>query len=137
MKGRKNDRGKDRWDLLPWDEVRCVVQVLTLGAEKYEDDNWKRVPNSRERYFAAAQRHITAWWSGERWDEESGMHHLAHAICCLLFAMWHDCQDARQLTAEYEAAAGTSASPTPNLPVTLAEVYPYDQQERWRRQGLR
>ncbi len=90
MEGVKYDGGKDRWDLLPWEEVRSVVRVLTLGAEKYDDDNWKKVANSRNRYFAAAQRHITAWWDGERWDQESGIHHLAHAICCLLFAMWHD-----------------------------------------------
>jgi len=30
-------------------------------------------------------RHIVAWWLGERDDPESGFHHLAHAMCCLIF----------------------------------------------------
>jgi hypothetical protein len=89
-KGCKFDEGKPRWNLLPTREIEEVVKVLTVGAEKYEDDNWKCVARSRERYFAAAMRHIIAWWHGEEQDTESGLHHLAHAICCLLFLMWFD-----------------------------------------------
>jgi len=92
MKGRKDDTGKPRWDLLPWAEVEQVVEVLTVGAVKYEDDNWKYVPHPRRRYFAACIRHILAWWHGEKLDPETGLHHLAHAVCCLLFLMWHDNQ---------------------------------------------
>lgn len=88
--GTKHDAGKARWDLLPMAEVAQVVDVLTDGAVKYAPDNWMAVPTPRERYFAAAMRHISAWWTGERLDPESGRHHLAHAVCCLLFLMWHD-----------------------------------------------
>ena len=38
----------------------------------------------------ACHRHLQAWWSGERLDKESGLPHLAHAVCCLLFLMWGD-----------------------------------------------
>jgi hypothetical protein len=51
---------------------------------------WQKVPNAKERYFAALMRHLTAWWDGERADPESGLHHLAHAGCCLLFLIWFD-----------------------------------------------
>lgn len=88
VRGMKHDNGKPRWDLLPWRPVTEVVKVLTFGAGKYGADNWQTVPNARNRYFAAAMRHLTAWESGERLDPESGYHHLAHAICCLLFLMW-------------------------------------------------
>jgi len=88
--GRKFDQDKPRWDLLPYREVGSVVDVLTYGAIKYEPDNWKKVPDLKNRYFAAAMRHLTAWWGGEKQDPESGIHHLAHAICCLLFIMWFD-----------------------------------------------
>jgi hypothetical protein len=88
--GRKDDSGKPRWDLLPMTEVGEAVDVLTTGAVKYEDDNWKRVPDHRSRYFSAAMRHLTAWWGGERLDAETGKSHLAHAVCCLLFLMWFD-----------------------------------------------
>lgn len=87
--GRKDDQDKDRWDLLPWGPVRWVVKVLTVGAKKYADDNWQLVPNARRRYFAAALRHLTAWYEGEPNDPEDGLPHLAHAICCILFLMGH------------------------------------------------
>jgi hypothetical protein len=91
--GRKNDSGKERWDLLPWDQVTDVVGVLTFGAGKYADDNWKVVLEPRKRYSAAALRHITSRLRGERLDPETGRPHLAHAVCCLLFWMWFDAQE--------------------------------------------
>ena len=59
----------------------------------YGPDNWRRVTDAKNRYFAAMVRHITAWWGGEKFDPESGLHHLAHAGCCLLFLMWFDDND--------------------------------------------
>lgn len=84
----KNDAGKWRFSLVPLCALRSVIAVLEFGATKYAPDNWKTVPDARRRYFDAAIRHITAWWSGETADSESGEHHLAHAICCLLFLLW-------------------------------------------------
>lgn len=88
--GAKYDSGKPDWSLLPLDEIEQVVDVLTFGAVKYDRDNWKKVDNKRDRYFAAMMRHIKAWFTGETHDQESGKHHLAHAICCALFLMWND-----------------------------------------------
>jgi hypothetical protein len=85
--GAKQDRGKRRWDLLPWRAVGVVVDVLTFGAQKYSEFNWVHVPKARERYFAALQRHLTDWWNGEANDPETGFSHLAHAICCALFLL--------------------------------------------------
>ena len=59
--GVKYDGQKPRWNLVPWAQLETVVQVLTFGAAKYpEADNWKRVPDTRARYFAAVQRHLVA-----------------------------------------------------------------------------
>ena len=33
--GRKNDQGKLRWSLVPWDGLEGVVKVLDYGAAKY------------------------------------------------------------------------------------------------------
>lgn len=88
--GRKDDSNKPRYSLLPTGTINQVVQVLEHGATKYEVGNWQRVPDSRNRYYDAAMRHIDAWWNGEKLDEESKLPHLAHAICCLLFLMWFD-----------------------------------------------
>jgi Domain of unknown function (DUF5664) len=83
--GEKFDGDKPRWDLLPMQAVRAAVLVLTYGARKYAPDNWRKVPDARARYYAAAMRHLSAWWTGEKLDPESGHQHLAHALCCLLF----------------------------------------------------
>lgn len=86
--GTKYDAQKPRWDLLPLGPVEDVVRVLTHGAAKYSDNNWRYVPNAHDRYFAAAMRHLVAYRQGELLDPESGLPHLAHAVCCLLFLMW-------------------------------------------------
>ncbi len=85
--GRKNDQGKLKWSLLPLDAMREVVRVLMGGASKYAPNNWVHVPGARDRYFDAAIRHLTAWYEGERNDEEWGLHHLAHACCCVIFLL--------------------------------------------------
>jgi Domain of unknown function (DUF5664) len=85
--GVKFDIGKPRWSLLPLRAVALVVDVLEYGAQKYAPDNWRKVPDWRQRYYDAAMRHILAWRLGGRLDAESGLPHLAHAICCLLFAL--------------------------------------------------
>ena len=85
IEGTKYDEDKPRWDLLPIRVTEEVVQVLTHGAQKYGDYNWLRVPDARRRYYAAAMRHITAYWKGWEEDPEDDLGHLAHAICCLMF----------------------------------------------------
>jgi hypothetical protein len=90
--GRKFDGGKPRWSLLPMREMRQVVEILTDGAVKYDDDNWKTV-RPVSRYIDALGRHWDAWREGEVLDDgEGGDHrpHLAHLICNAIFLLWHD-----------------------------------------------
>ena len=96
--GQKFDQGKPDWSLVPWEELEEVVKVLTHGKEKYGAQNWKMVPEARDRYFAAAQRHLAAFRRArfdtrspfDAVDSESKLHHLAHAACCILFLLWHE-----------------------------------------------
>ena len=88
--GRKFDGGKPQYGLLPPLALEETAKVLTFGAQKYEPDNWKYVPDSKRRYFDALNRHLWAWKEGEKMDPESGKHHLAHAMCCLMFLYEHD-----------------------------------------------
>lgn len=85
--GRKDDAGKLPYDLLPWGAVSQVVAVLQYGAKKYAPDNWRQVKDWRRRYFSAACRHLISWVTGEKLDPETGLHHLAHAACCVLFML--------------------------------------------------
>lgn len=84
--GLKNDKDKPDWSLLPLDIIEGIVIILTYGAKKYERDNWKTVENRRN--FAALLRHLTKWQKGEDIDEGSGLHHLDHALCDLMFIRW-------------------------------------------------
>lgn len=85
--GRKYDSGKLRYELLPMAPIDEVVRVLTIGAQKYDDENWRQVEDGENRYYAAAMRHLSAWRQGENIDPETGRSHLAHAICNLVFVM--------------------------------------------------
>jgi len=71
-------------DLLPPAVLAGVARVLTFGAKKYAAWNWVKAP-AYGRYFAAVQRHLTAWQSGEDLDPETGLPHLHHALCSLMF----------------------------------------------------
>ena len=88
--GRKFDGGKLEYGLLPPLALEETVKVLTFGAQKYARDNWQIVPDAKRRYFDAVQRHMWAWKQGEQMDPESGIHHLAHAMCGLMFLYEHD-----------------------------------------------
>lgn len=81
--GKKYDQGKPDYTLLPLKALEDTVKVLGFGAQKYGRDNWKKV--ERQRYLAAAYRHLVAIIGGEEFDEESGMPHAAHLTCCSLF----------------------------------------------------
>lgn len=83
---RKHDTGKPRHELLPWDALDPVGHVLAFGAAKYDDDNWRQCTDPG-RYIGAALRHIGAHQRGEIEDPESGLPHLAHAACSVLFAL--------------------------------------------------
>lgn len=87
VEGVKDDELKLKWHLLPWRPLEEVVGVLMYGAEKYGENNWRAVKGSHHRYFNAAIRHLTPLVRGQSHDPETGFHHLAHAICCLLFML--------------------------------------------------
>ena len=97
--GRKFDGGKLRYDLLPVHALEEVTRVMTLGAEKYDPENWKRVPEGRRRYTAAAFRHIEAWRKGETTDE-IGTHHIANAISNLMFILEKELQGLEDVSEE-------------------------------------
>ena len=83
--GKKYDNDKLRWSLLPLGALQDVVKVLEFGAKKYAPDNWKYVDQAEERYWNAAMRHIIAYKLESPTDSETGLSHLAHAVCCLLY----------------------------------------------------
>lgn len=86
MGGKKFDQNKLRVDLLPTEGLFEVAKVLTFGATKYGEHNW-RDGIEWSRVYAAAQRHMMKWNAGDTYDDETGINHLAHACANLLFLL--------------------------------------------------
>jgi hypothetical protein len=81
---KKFDTGKPPMSLLPPEAMMELAAVLGFGAKKYDAHNWRKGCDW-SRLSDAALRHIFAWIGGEDLDPESGLNHLAHAMCCLAF----------------------------------------------------
>lgn len=81
----KFDAEKPRMELLDPYAMEQLALVLTFGAhQKYEPWNWTK-GLAFSRLIGAALRHLFAFAKGEDLDPESGLSHLAHAMCCLMF----------------------------------------------------
>lgn len=82
--GRKDDAAKPRMDLLSPAALNGTAEVLRYGAEKYAAHNWRK-GIAYSRLVGAALRHLFAFLAGENLDPESGLPHLDHAACCIMF----------------------------------------------------
>lgn len=70
---------------LPYPAMRVeVARVLTHGAGKYAPENWRK-GTKWSRIYDAADRHLSAFERGETLDVDSGLPHLAHFGCCMMF----------------------------------------------------
>lgn len=87
--GVKHDHDKVPLDLLPFDALERVGEVLQHGAKKYAPRNWERGMRWG-RLLGAAFRHLFAWARGQNRDPETGFSHLAHAACCVLFLLAYE-----------------------------------------------
>jgi hypothetical protein len=90
MNGIKFDEGKLRYDLIPEVVPLELAKVMTYGANKYQENNWKFVRPFKKRYYAALMRHLQSWKIGEVADCETGLSHLSHALACLSFLLWQE-----------------------------------------------
>lgn len=84
--GVKFDGDKPRMDLLDAYAIEQLSLVLTFGANKYASHNWRK-GIAKSRLLAAALRHLFAYLRGEDKDPESGLSHVAHAMCCCMFLL--------------------------------------------------
>jgi hypothetical protein len=84
----KHDQEKNRLDLLPIRPLEEIGKVLTHGAVKYTENNWRN-GFKWSRLIGAAMRHLFSFARGEDNDPETGLSHLAHLGCCVLFLLEH------------------------------------------------
>lgn len=70
-------------DLVPPSSTYFLAEAFKNGADKYGPYNWREKGISSSVYYAAAKRHMDAWWDGEDNAKDSGVHHIAHAMACM------------------------------------------------------
>lgn len=95
--GGEKEQKLERFDLMPPEALKAVSRVYGRGAAKYSPRNWER-GYAWSLSYAALQRHLNAFWSGNDIDE-SGEPHLAHAafhiLALLEYAKTHPEKDDR------------------------------------------
>jgi hypothetical protein len=88
--GTKHDTGKPSLSviarLFPEDALIEVGKVLEFGERKYGAWNWLNGFNWL-RIVDSSLRHLFAWVKGEDRDPESGLLHLAHLNCNVIFLL--------------------------------------------------
>lgn len=95
--GKKFDTGKIRLDLIPPAALAALGEVLRMGANKYADDhNWRKGV-AYSRLYASAQRHLTAWATGEKRCPQDGQLHLGSVLSCVAMLCEFEAQDRTDL----------------------------------------
>lgn len=95
LDGKKFDEGKPKLSFVARTLLIAIASVMAPGAVKYGRDNWKG-GMLWSRPYDALLRHLTAWWDGENKDPESGMSHLWHAACELMFLVEYEAKKVGQ-----------------------------------------
>lgn len=78
------NEGKLRWSLVDFDALTPLVRVLEFGAEKYDDNNWKKGQSVIE-LTDCLQRHLNELKSCRDVDEESKCGHIGHILANAMF----------------------------------------------------
>lgn len=80
----KDKIGEKKVSLTKFPAIALVhgASAMVNGADKYGPFNWRENDVVAHIYIDAAMRHLTAWFEGEETAEDSGVHHLGHALAC-------------------------------------------------------
>lgn len=82
--GARFNDGKVEYHQFPIESIEGVLRVLMYGAKKYAPGNYLK-GQKWSTPFNSMMRHMAAWQRGEELDRESGLPHLDHAMCNLMF----------------------------------------------------
>ena len=87
----KDDNGKVKLSLIEPAFIEGIGRVLTDGAKRYGEHNWKTLPVAQKaRYKDAMLRHIYKYLDGEHTDPDSSESHLLHIACNAMFLHYID-----------------------------------------------
>jgi hypothetical protein len=69
--------------LIPNTALVHLALAMLDGACKYGRSNYRAIGVRSSIYFDAAKRHLTAWFEGGEYPNDSEVHHLGHALACI------------------------------------------------------
>lgn len=98
------------------------------GALKYGPFNWRDDNVSISTYMEAAFRHMALYKGGQLNASDTGIHHLAHAMCCLSIIM--DAEAYGSLIDDRWKPRDPEAHTYGNRPELILEAYVEGNQER-------
>jgi len=78
--GGKQSAVNYRFDLIDTDAIFELTKILSEGANKYGEWNWKKI--NRQDHINHALIHLYAYMAGDTQDD-----HLGHAFCRIMFAL--------------------------------------------------
>lgn len=98
-KAMRYNEGKLNWELVDWNSLEPMVEVLMFGAEKYAPDNWKK-PMDPQKILESLFRHYKAISNALKEsdytdrelmlnDPESTLPHVGHLLCNAMFLCYH------------------------------------------------
>jgi hypothetical protein len=80
---RRSDR-KPRFDLVPYEFLEALAEILTSGAATYGPHNWQR---GQKDFFIDAWNHAFAHLQLFK-EGDTSENHLAHLACNVAFLIW-------------------------------------------------
>ena len=87
----KNCQDKPQMHLIPLNVIKEVAMVLTTNFNKYGED-WKDIPNAKNIFLDSMLRHLEAWQSGQRYDEDNTLH-IIKVVSNAIFIAWHELRE--------------------------------------------
>jgi hypothetical protein len=127
--GRKGQK-LARYDLIPTTALEAVARQYGRGATKYADRNWEK-GYAWSLSYAAAQRHLNAYWGGEDWDADpywdsqgqSRPHHLDAAIFHLMTL-----REFFNTHPEFDDRSKATKNPAPGASISAGQLSAYFEQ---------
>lgn len=88
VEGLRFNGNKIRVDLIPWEWIAGLANLLTIGSVKYAPRNWEKGLSYTDT-MASLKRHLLAWERGEDYDPETKSHHMVSVAwnALVLFSM--------------------------------------------------
>lgn len=84
--GIRKNKGKPRLSLISPIALTRIAEVLTHGEKRYSAHNWRKGLKWSET-LDSLLRHTNAFNSGQDFDKDSKLNHVAHIACNAIFLL--------------------------------------------------